>query len=91
MKGMKGMKRMKKSRLKFLRVEKGYINPASITHIRDGLDANDAPCLTIRFVAGSSRELRRDDRVCFIAGLERWHCRDVEVSLGSSRLRRMKL
>jgi len=68
-------KRIKRSRLKFLRVKNGYVNPASITYIHDGVDAHDAPALTIRFVDGHSRMLRRDDRLRFVAALERWHCR----------------
>ena len=71
------MKRLLKSRLKFLRVNKGYINPTNITHIHDGVDAHDAPALTIRFVDGYSRMLKRDDRVRFIAAIERWHCRSM--------------
>ena len=70
--------RIKRSRLKFLRVSDGYINPTNITHIHDGTDAHDAPALTIRFVDGNSRELRRDDRRRFVAALERWHCRGSE-------------
>ena len=71
------MKRLLKSRLKFLRVNKGYITPTNITHIRDSVDGEGNPSLIVRFVDGNSRELRQDDRVRFIAAIERWHCRSM--------------